>query len=170
MESANKLVVERRLKGSGMHWARAHVNPMVLRAMACSDRWPEAWPQIVQRVRQQPGKVGGSARYPDDKPKPLCSCPSCRSLRHEPSAQRRWRDRRLHRSDTQRPNRSRPKSPKGRTARRPTTHGAAFTSAEPKPSNPVPSPSQNFDAHPGRSAPPRIAVRPLPLMGSIPNS
>jgi hypothetical protein len=53
VESANKLVVERRLKGAGMHWARAHVNPMVaLRAMACSDRWQEAWPQIVQQVRQ----------------------------------------------------------------------------------------------------------------------
>jgi hypothetical protein len=39
VESANKLVVERRLKGAGMHWARWHVNPMVaLRAMACSDR------------------------------------------------------------------------------------------------------------------------------------
>jgi hypothetical protein len=39
VESANKLVVEARLKGSGMHWARANVNPMVvLRATACSDR------------------------------------------------------------------------------------------------------------------------------------
>ncbi len=26
-ESANKVVVEARLKGSGMHWARANVNP-----------------------------------------------------------------------------------------------------------------------------------------------
>jgi hypothetical protein len=53
VESANKLVVERRLKGAGMHWARAHVNPMVaLRTVACSDRWAEAWPQIVQHVRQ----------------------------------------------------------------------------------------------------------------------
>jgi hypothetical protein len=52
VESANKLVVERRLKGAGMHWARAHVNPMVaLRAMACSDRWSEAWPQLVEQRR-----------------------------------------------------------------------------------------------------------------------
>jgi len=29
VESANKLVVEGRLKGSGMHWARAQVTPMV---------------------------------------------------------------------------------------------------------------------------------------------
>jgi len=52
VESANKLVVERRLKGTGMHWARAHVNPMVaLRTIACNDRWQEAWPQIAQHVR-----------------------------------------------------------------------------------------------------------------------
>jgi hypothetical protein len=54
VESANKLVVERRLKGTGMHWARAHVNPMVaLRTIACSDRWQEAWPQIAQHIRHQ---------------------------------------------------------------------------------------------------------------------
>ena len=29
MESANKLVVEARLKGAGMHWARGNVNPLL---------------------------------------------------------------------------------------------------------------------------------------------
>lgn len=54
VESANKLVVEARLKGSGMHWAREHVDPMVaLRTIACSDRWEEAWPQICERLRQE---------------------------------------------------------------------------------------------------------------------
>jgi hypothetical protein len=54
VESANKLVVEARLKGAGMHWAREQVNPMVaLRTIACSDRWEEAWPQICERLRQQ---------------------------------------------------------------------------------------------------------------------
>lgn len=54
VESANKLVVEARLKGSGMHWARENVNPMVaLRTVACSDRWEEAWPQVSERLRQQ---------------------------------------------------------------------------------------------------------------------
>jgi hypothetical protein len=48
------LVVEVRLKGSGMHWAREHVDPMVaLRNILCSDRWAEAWPQITQTLRQQ---------------------------------------------------------------------------------------------------------------------
>ena len=36
VESANNLIVEARLKGSGMHWARPHVNPMLaLRNLAC---------------------------------------------------------------------------------------------------------------------------------------
>lgn len=45
IESANKLVVEARLKSSGMHWARPSVSPMVsLRALLCSDRWATEWP------------------------------------------------------------------------------------------------------------------------------
>lgn len=53
VESANKLLVEARLKGAGMHWERDHVNPMVaLRTVACSDRWEEAWPQITRRLRE----------------------------------------------------------------------------------------------------------------------
>jgi hypothetical protein len=47
-ESANKLVVEARLKGAGMHWARRNVNPMLaLRNTLCNDRWDEAWTQIA---------------------------------------------------------------------------------------------------------------------------
>jgi hypothetical protein len=54
VESANKLVVEARLKGTGMRWARAHVNPLVaLRTVACGDRWAEAWPQITAHWRAQ---------------------------------------------------------------------------------------------------------------------
>lgn len=54
VESANKLVVEARLKGGGMHWAQDHVDPMLaLRNIACNDRWNEAWPQIVGLLRPQ---------------------------------------------------------------------------------------------------------------------
>jgi hypothetical protein len=54
VESGNKLVVEARLKGSGMHWAEPHVNPMLaLRNIICSDRWKEEWPKIETRLRQQ---------------------------------------------------------------------------------------------------------------------
>jgi len=54
VESGNKLVVEARLKGSGMHWARSHVDPMLtLRNIVCNDRWEETWPQIVVYLRQR---------------------------------------------------------------------------------------------------------------------
>ncbi len=54
VESGNKLVVEARLKGSGMHWAEPHVNPMLaLRNIVCSGRWKEDWPKIETRLRQQ---------------------------------------------------------------------------------------------------------------------
>jgi hypothetical protein len=52
VEGANKIVVEDRLKGSGMHWAPQHVDPMLaLRTIVCADRWDEAWPQIAARLR-----------------------------------------------------------------------------------------------------------------------
>lgn len=54
VESANKLVVEVRLKGSGMHWARENVNPMLsLRCALCSGRWDETWALIWDGLRQQ---------------------------------------------------------------------------------------------------------------------
>lgn len=63
MESANKLLVEERLKGSGMHWARHHVTPMLaLRTLAFNDRWDEAWPQIVARLRTQRAEAGRARR------------------------------------------------------------------------------------------------------------
>jgi len=53
VESGNKLVVEVRLKGSGMHWAEQHVNPMLaLRNMECSGRWKEDWPKIEAHLRK----------------------------------------------------------------------------------------------------------------------
>lgn len=54
VESGNKLVVEARMKGAGMHWQRSHVNGIVgLRNALCSGRWEEAWPQISTRLRQK---------------------------------------------------------------------------------------------------------------------
>jgi len=53
IESGNKLVIERRLKGPGMHWAREHVDGMAaLRNALCSDRWDEAWTELSARWRQ----------------------------------------------------------------------------------------------------------------------
>lgn len=77
VESANKLVVEARLKGSGMHWARANVNPMVaLRARACSDRWAEGWAHIwaqwgdEQATRRQARREARRPAVPPVAPPP----------------------------------------------------------------------------------------------------
>jgi len=73
VESANKLVVEARLKGGGMHWTRASVNPMLaLRNAVCNDRWEEAWKESsaqierVGKVRRavQPKRVAGLGPAP----------------------------------------------------------------------------------------------------------
>jgi len=54
VESGNKVVVEARLKGAGMHWARTHVNPMLaLRNAVCNNRWAEASAQVLICRRQQ---------------------------------------------------------------------------------------------------------------------
>jgi hypothetical protein len=54
VESANKLVVEERLKGAGMHWAEENVNPMLaLRNAICSDRWAEVWSEIEDQQRRE---------------------------------------------------------------------------------------------------------------------
>ena len=44
VESANKLVVEVRLKGAGMRWCRHNVNPMLaLRNAVCNCEWKQTW-------------------------------------------------------------------------------------------------------------------------------
>ena len=69
VESANKLVVEERLKGSGMHWTRANVNSMVaLRAAACSGRWAERWPQIWAELRRMRAAACQARRASPQRP------------------------------------------------------------------------------------------------------
>lgn len=54
VESGNKVVVEARLRGAGMHWARSNVNPMLaLRNALCSDRWAEACSQMLNHQHLQ---------------------------------------------------------------------------------------------------------------------
>jgi hypothetical protein len=108
VESANKLVVEARLKGSGMHWARANVNPLVaLRATLCSGRWGERWPTLWATLRQRqtapsppapaaplapPRPPAGTARRvvarlrlsPTNDRKPAADHPWRRGLGHRP--------------------------------------------------------------------------------------
>lgn len=54
VESANKVVVQARLKGAGMHWEPSHVNPMLaLRTAVCSERWDEGWQEMLQERHTQ---------------------------------------------------------------------------------------------------------------------
>lgn len=54
VESANKNIVEVRLKGPGMHWERENVNHMLaLRNAICNDRWQEMWQKALTQHRQQ---------------------------------------------------------------------------------------------------------------------
>ena len=54
VESAGKLVVEARLKGSGMHWSVRQLNPILaLRGRLCSGQWTETWPGIARTWRVQ---------------------------------------------------------------------------------------------------------------------
>ena len=63
VESANKVVVEARLKGAGMHWALDNVNPMLaLRNALCNDRWAEARSQILNQQHLQTLRIRQSKR------------------------------------------------------------------------------------------------------------
>jgi hypothetical protein len=62
VESANKLVVEDRLKGAGMHWAEANINPMLaLRNAVCNERWEEVW-KVIEHEQQRQVAVQRQAR------------------------------------------------------------------------------------------------------------
>lgn len=72
VESANKLVVEARLKGAGMHWSRLSVNPLLaLRNAVCNDRWAEAWQQSAAHIR----RCGIKRRPVEPKQKPAATSP-----------------------------------------------------------------------------------------------
>ena len=63
VECGHKLVVQERLKGPGMRWAKHHVDPMLaLRDLHCSDRWEEGWSQIVAHQQLQRRLKQASAR------------------------------------------------------------------------------------------------------------
>ena len=87
VESANTLVVEDRLKSAGMHWADAHVNPMLaLRNAVCNDRWDECWTMterdhrrdlVVKRQRRQTDRRAVSPpSVPAAEATPPAPCPA----------------------------------------------------------------------------------------------
>lgn len=77
VESANKLVVEARLKGSGMHWAAAHVDPLLaLRTIVCSDRWAAQWPRVAQERRAEAARHQAEQRKQRRTHRTLRTAPS----------------------------------------------------------------------------------------------
>jgi hypothetical protein len=69
VESANKLVVQARLKGSGMHWRRNHVNPLLaLRMAVCNDRWSEMWYKAIRQQRMGCAHQRSTRAEPGDAP------------------------------------------------------------------------------------------------------
>lgn len=93
VESANKLVVEARLKGAGMHWARAHVDPMLaLRTVVCADRWDTVWPRIAAQLRHAHAahrRARRAARRPVPEPPP--SPPPKKVVNGRPTEDHPWR-------------------------------------------------------------------------------
>jgi hypothetical protein len=54
VESGHKVVVQQRLKGAGMRWAEANLDPMLaLRDLVCNDRWEVGWQQIELFQQEQ---------------------------------------------------------------------------------------------------------------------
>jgi hypothetical protein len=99
VESANKLVVEARLKGAGMHWARAHVNPMLaLRNLVCNDRWHAGWARIATSLRNERQPRHRTRRTGEQQPvapptpaPPLPPGPLAGGKGHPPPATHPWR-------------------------------------------------------------------------------
>ena len=103
VESANKLVVEAGLKGAGMHWARASVNPLLaLRTAVCNDRWAEAWQQSAAHMQREGScqrpvqpKCAASAELACLAPAPLQAVPIPEGAalveRRKPAAEHPWR-------------------------------------------------------------------------------
>lgn len=76
VESANKLVVQARLKGSGMRWVRGNVDAMLaLRGAICSEgRWSATWSSLrryrAQRAREQAQTVRRARHAPPPRFRP----------------------------------------------------------------------------------------------------
>ena len=93
VESANKLVVEARLKGSGMHWARDNVNAMLaVRNVVCNERWAEGWAQMQARRRPQVG-ARRTARQQRARAVDGRRAPGPAAARRAPRGLGRWRHR-----------------------------------------------------------------------------
>ena len=103
LERANKVVVEARRTGAGMHWSRLSVNPLLaVRNAVCTDRWAEAWQQRVAHIQREgvcwrPGQTKSDAATepPIGAPAPLAAGAPRKAadpvVEHKPPAEHPWR-------------------------------------------------------------------------------
>jgi hypothetical protein len=102
VESGNKLVVEARLKGAGMHWSRLSINPLLaLRNAVCNDRWAEAWQQSAAHIRRfgikrrpleaKQAAVRPSPAGPKVTPRVADTTPADSVVYRKPAADHPWR-------------------------------------------------------------------------------
>jgi hypothetical protein len=90
-ESANKTVVQRRLKGAGMQWQRANLNPMLaLLNTAANQRWEEVWPATVAH-RRAARRTALFARHAPPPPPPLPPPPCPEKGPARPAKDHPWR-------------------------------------------------------------------------------
>jgi hypothetical protein len=76
VESANKRVVEARLKGAGMHWTVATANALLaLRGALCSQRWDVCW-NTLSTQRRQAARRSRPRCAPPAAPPPPTSVPA----------------------------------------------------------------------------------------------
>ncbi len=86
-ESGNKVVVEGRLKGAGMHWASEQVNPMVaLRTIEYSERWAAVWPRLGPLLRANGRRVRRAPAAPVPRPSPVVPATPVAPPRSSPPA------------------------------------------------------------------------------------
>lgn len=98
VEGGHKVVMQARMKGSGMHWAPANVNPLLaLRCAACTDRWMERWAVLTDRWRTVSGirrRLRFAVRHAPPSPPPKQPRPK-RVVNGRPTADHPWKRRPL---------------------------------------------------------------------------
>jgi hypothetical protein len=83
VESGHKVVTQARLKGRGMHWAAANINPLLaLRCALLNGRWAERWGRLTAQWRaavRTRRRARWTARRPPPPPPPPPSPPVVRT-------------------------------------------------------------------------------------------
>lgn len=88
VESGHSVVMQARMKGRGMRWAPAHVNPLLaLRCALVNDRWADRWTHLTARWRRamRPRRQPRSTPPPADRAPAPTSAPVLRARQPPPT-------------------------------------------------------------------------------------